>query len=431
MAALTDPDFLINALIAVGVGALVGLEREHHRDEVSSYAGVRTFALVSLFGFITAYLTTQDPDFAWVLMIGVLLVGAFAIFLAYIKYVKGFPGLTTPMAMMVTFFAGALVGLNLLFAAAVVTLVATFLLVSRRRLHKLAAILEDDEIIGALQFLTLAVILYPLTNLSWSCRSPWDVFNPGGILALNFILLLVVFVSAISFVSYIIIRKEGPKRGLEFSGLLGGMINSEATTASISNMVKERKDLLKTAMSGILFATGVMFVRNLIVVALSDPTMDTALILLLPAAISTAVAFLLGLMIKSGEVSQQKLEVKSPFAIMPALKFALLILVISVISYAANEYLGDYGVYVSAIGGFVSSAAVAASLGTLVYTSGLDPLIAAQTIMLACVFSCINKIIITRSIDKDLASAAKNRLISVTAVAVVNTVALFIISLVL
>jgi uncharacterized membrane protein (DUF4010 family) len=430
VAALTDPDFLINALIAVGVGALVGLEREHHRDEVSSYAGVRTFALVSLFGFITAYLTTQDPDFAWVLMIGVLLVGAFAIFLAYIKYVKGFPGLTTPMAMMVTFFAGVLVGLNLLFAAAVVTLVATFLLVSRRRLHKLAAILEDDEIIGALQFLTLAVILYPLT-MELDLQEPWDVFNPGGILALNFILLLVVFVSAISFVSYVIIRKEGPKRGLEFSGLLGGMINSEATTASISNMVKERKDLLKTAMSGILFATGVMFVRNLIVVALSDPTMDTALILLLPAAISTAVAFLLGLMIKSGEVSQQKLEVKSPFAIMPALKFALLILVISVISYAANEYLGDYGVYVSAIGGFVSSAAVAASLGTLVYTSGLDPLIAAQTIMLACVFSCINKIIITRSIDKDLASAAKNRLIAVTAVAVVNTVALFIISLVL
>ncbi len=429
MAVLTDPDFLINALIAVGVGALVGLEREHHRDEVSSFAGVRTFALVSLFGFIAAYLTTKDPDFAWVLIAGVLLVGAFAIFLAYIKFEKGFPGLTTPMAMMVTFFAGALVGLDMLFAAAVVTLVTTFLLVSRRRLHQFAEILDDDEIIGALQFLTLAIILYPLTT-ELDLDAPWDVFNPGGILALNFVLLLVVFVSAISFASFIIIRKEGPKRGLEFSGLLGGMINSEATTASISNMVKERKDLMKTAISGILFATGVMFVRNLIVVALSDPTLSTATILLVPAGISTVVAFLLGLFIKSEEVSDQKLEVKSPFAILPALKFAGLILVISLISYLANEYLGSYGVYISAIGGFVSSAAVAASLGTLVFTDNLDPLIAAQTIMLACAFSCVNKIIITRSVDKELASAAKSRLVMVTVVAVVNTAALFIISLV-
>lgn len=429
MAVLTDPDFLINALIAVGVGALVGLEREHHRDEVSSFAGVRTFALISLFGFIGAYLTTKDPDFAWVLIAGVLLVGAFALFLAYIKFEKGLPGLTTPMAMMVTFFAGALVGLDLLFAAAVVTLVTTFLLVSRRRLHRFAEILDDDEIIGALQFLTLAIILYPLTT-ELDLDAPWDVFNPGGILALNFVLLLVVFVSAISFVSFIIIRKEGPKRGLEFSGLLGGMINSEATTASISNMVKERKDLMKTAISGILFATGVMFVRNLIVVALSDPTLSTASILLVPAGISTVVAFLLGLFIKSGEVSDQKLEMRSPFAIMPALKFAGLILVISLISYLANEYLGSYGVYISAIGGFVSSAAVAASLGTLVFTDNLDPLIAAQTIMLACAFSCVNKIIITRSVDKELASAAKSRLVMVTVVAVVNTAALFIISLV-
>jgi uncharacterized membrane protein (DUF4010 family) len=331
--------------------------------------------------------------------------------------------------MMVTFFAGALVGLDMLFAAAVVTLVTTFLLVSRRRLHHFAEILDDDEIIGALQFLTLAIILYPLTT-ELDLDAPWDVFNPGGILALNFVLLLVVFVSAISFVSFIIIRKEGPKRGLEFSGLLGGMINSEATTASISNMVKERRDLMKTAISGILFATGVMFIRNLIVVALSDPSLSTATILLVPAGISTVVAFLLGLFIKSEEVSDQKLEVKSPFAIMPALKFAGLILVISLISYLANEYLGSYGVYISAIGGFVSSAAVAASLGTLVFTDNLDPLIAAQTIMLACAFSCVNKIIITRSVDKELASAAKSRLVMVTVVAVVNTAALFIISLV-
>lgn len=426
MADFSNPDFFYHALIAVGVGALVGLEREHHRDEVSVLAGVRTFSLISLFGFLCSDLTLQRTDMSWMVMVGAVLIGAYGLFLAYIKYEKGSPGLTTPIALAVTYAAGVLVGYDLLFEAAVVTVVTTFLLISRRRTHRFATILDDDELIGALQFLTIVVILYPLTYFL-QLLPPLDILNRHGLLDLNYILSLVVFVSAISFISFIIIRKEGAKRGLEFSGLLGGMVNSAATTASLCNLVKDRKDLMNNAVAGIMLATGVMMVRNLIIIAVAEPDMKIAVLVLPFLFIGAAVAFVLGLMQKGGDGDSTKVEMKSPFAIWPAIKFAGLIVLLSIITYGADKYLGQDGVYFSAIAGLVSSAAVAASLAGLVLAGNVDPLVAAQTLMLASTFSCVGNLLITRSVSKEMQNAISKKMYVLIGVGLVCTLALFVI----
>jgi uncharacterized membrane protein (DUF4010 family) len=425
VADFSNPEFLYHALIAVGVGALVGLEREHHKDEASVLAGLRTFSLVSLFGFVISYLATQNAVMSGAVLVGMSLVGGFALLLAYIKFVKGYPGLTTPIAMLVTYISGVLVGMDLLFEAAVITVIITFLLVSRRRTHSFAKILDDDELIGALQFLTIAVILYPLTYYL-KLTAPFDIMNRGGILDLNYILTLVVFVSGISFISFIVVRKEGARRGMEFSGLLGGMVNSAATTASICNLVKNRKDLLQSAVAGIYLATGVMMIRNLIIIAVAEPDLRTLFILMPVMVFSAVVALLMGLTTKITDGDSTKVEMKSPFAIWPAIKFAILIVILSLATYATNKYIGDQAVYVSAIAGLVSSAAVAASLGSLVVVGSLSPLVAAQTIMLASMFSCVGNLLITRTVNKDVEMQARKRMYIIIAVSLAGTVALFL-----
>jgi len=426
VADFSNPDFFYHALIAVGVGALVGLEREHHRDEVSILAGVRTFSLISLFGFLCSDLSLQHNDLNWLVIMGAALIGAYGLFLAYIKFQKGSPGLTTPIALAVTYAAGVMVGYDLLFEAAVVTVVTTFLLISRRRTHRLAAILDDDELIGALQFLTIVVILYPLTYFL-QLLPPLDMLNRHGLLDLNYILSLVVFVSGISFISFIIVRKEGAKRGLEFSGLLGGMVNSAATTASLCNLVKGRKDLMNNAVAGIMLATGVMMVRNLIIIAVAEPDMKVAVLVLPFLTIGAAVAFILGLLQKGGDGDNTKVEMKSPFAIWPAIKFAGLIVILSVVTYGADKYLGQDGVYFSAIAGLVSSAAVAASLAGLVLAGNVEPMVAAQTLMLASTFSCIGNLLITRSVSKEMQNAVSKKMYVLIGVGLACTLALFLI----
>ncbi|MCE5296546.1 MAG: MgtC/SapB family protein [Euryarchaeota archaeon] len=425
MADLTNPEFFYHALLAIGTGALVGLEREHQKDETSRLAGLRTFALISLFGFLSAYLAFLNPDYGLMVIIGIPVVGAFALLLAYIKFKKDSPGMTTPAAMLVTFFSGVLVGYDLLFEAAVITVATTFLLLSRKRTHNLANVLDDDELVGALEFLTIVVILFPLTYYL-NLESPLDVLNRGGIADLNYILLLVVFVSGISFISFLIIRKEGANRGIEFSGLLGGLINSAATTASMCNLVKDRRDLASKAATGIYLATGVMMARNLIIIAFAEPDMSTAIIVAPALLFAAAITLALGFIGNEKNGDSTKVEMKSPFAIGPAIKFALLIFVLSILTYAADQYVGSGVVYFSAIAGLISSAAVAASLGGLVTIGEISSRVAAETLMLATTFSVIGNLLIIRTMSPEVEKVALKKMLLIFAICAVATVLLFI-----
>ena len=100
--------FLVEFAVAAAVGGLVGIEREHRaRDpeagqpETVVIAGVRTFPLVSIAGFLVAFLA-KDTGSPFVLAAGVL--GAFgtAFVFSYMRHRLGLSGMTSPLAMIVT-----------------------------------------------------------------------------------------------------------------------------------------------------------------------------------------------------------------------------------------------------------------------------------------------------------------------------------------
>ena len=80
-------NILQNFLIALGLGALIGLEREYarFRKRGHDYAGIRTFPLIALFGALSAYL--GDLISPWILIVGILLAGILVI-VAYYVIVK-------------------------------------------------------------------------------------------------------------------------------------------------------------------------------------------------------------------------------------------------------------------------------------------------------------------------------------------------------
>ncbi|MBN2289396.1 MAG: MgtC/SapB family protein, partial [Candidatus Glassbacteria bacterium] len=100
--------FELRFLIALGLGFLLGLEREasgkYRQRQVS--AGVRTHSLISLYGFGCAWLSNIEVAFA--LPIGLLSIAAFAgiEYLARIK--EGHHGWTSAVAVLITFICGAL-----------------------------------------------------------------------------------------------------------------------------------------------------------------------------------------------------------------------------------------------------------------------------------------------------------------------------------
>jgi uncharacterized membrane protein (DUF4010 family) len=119
------------------------------------------------------------------------------------------------------------------------------------------------------------------------------------------------------------------------------------------------------------------------------------------------------------------MKVTSPFAIAPALKFGIMFVVVSTATILVHQYVGAEAVYFAAIGGFISSAAVVASVSTLTVTGQIDPWIAAETILIACAISSLNKLIISRTMSRDVFSRSRTALLLTTVATIVAVVVMF------
>lgn len=395
---MVDFEFLVNVLVALGVGGVVGVEREHRGDRARVIAGVRTFPLIALGGLMSAELGAEYQS-PLPVVVGAAVAGAFAIGLFAARHQMGETGLTTPTAMFVTFLAGALIGFNLRLEGMVIGVATAALLVSKKRLHGIAHHLTDEEVMSAVQFMTLAFILFPLTASLTQPLDPWGLVGPQRLLDPYWILLIVVFVSALSFVSFLAMRVVGAKRGVEVSGLLGGLVNSEATAASLAAQARDDSTLERAAVVGTLLATGTMLVRNLAIAAFVDPSLGLAKFMAAPLAAMALVTSCIVLLRERAmkEHPTPQFRIGNPFAIIPAVKFAAVFLFISVLAFGAQSLLGPWGFYASLVGAFVSGGAVVASAGTLMAAGNVQPFDAGVVAVMACVIGAFNKLIVLRA----------------------------------
>lgn len=388
-------EFLLGLVAAVGIGGLVGIEREHRRDSAKVYAGVRTFPLISTAGFLVALLT-QELDAQWVLAAGTFTAGLFAIAFFYVRSVVGEVGFTTPMAIMVTFLAGALIGIGMLLEATVVAVVTTFLLLTKERLHNLAETLDADEVMGAIQFVALAFVAFPLAA---AADGPYlqGLVGQGRAIDLRWTLFVVVAASSLAFISFLALRQLGSRYGMTATGALGGLVNSEAATASAGSLARGARGLDNAASAAVLAATATMLVRNVVLAAFADPSfsfvLDLAIVLAVPAAVVTIATYIIGRRAPALDEAPQ-LELDSPFAIKPALVFALVFTVVNAFVFFAQGLLGPWGVYATSIGALVSSGAVVASAANLVFTGTISPTVGLITAALASAISILAKLVV-------------------------------------
>ena len=111
---------LTGAAAALGIGMLIGLERERHKGqgETRACAGLRTYAITALLGYVTMQVG------------GSLLVGIMAIALgllvtvAYWRSLSDDPGVTSEVALFTVLVLGALCGTNPELAIAIGVVIA-------------------------------------------------------------------------------------------------------------------------------------------------------------------------------------------------------------------------------------------------------------------------------------------------------------------
>lgn len=322
-------------IVALALGFLVGLERESTKLEQQKlvFGGVRTHPLISMSGFGCAWLFKVGVTF--MLPVGLLVMGALTS-IAYIAKIRSERfGSTSEISAILTFITGALALLVDVWASMAIGVMNTILLSEKAMLESYVERLNRVEFLAAMKFLLVTVIIYPiLPNQQYTQFG----LNPTKIWQ------IVILVSTIGFVGYYLEKRFGEKIGLWMSGIFGGMVSSTAVTIAVGRIASASPERAGSALQASILAGSVSYIRMLVLVWIVNAGFVQGLWWRMVFLALAGLALSFG--VKKARSTNKDGEVpglQNPFEIRPAIGFAILFVLLSVLTIIVQSHLGDSG----------------------------------------------------------------------------------------
>lgn len=369
---MVDFTVWLNLAVALGIGLLIGAERERSKGTGPdrSSQGIRTFTIASLLGAVSTIFNF------WLLVTAVICVMVITAVSSYQQQDQD-PGNTSEIALLLTVILGGLAISQPDLSAGIGVSVA-ILLAAKEPIHGFVKnIVTKDELNDLLVLAAATLIVLPLV--------PNTFLGPFQAINLRNLWLIVILVMTISALSHLALRWLGARIGLPLVGLISGFISSIATVSAMGMRVKETPTILNAAVaSATLSSLATILQLALLLAVIHPPTLVTLVVPLAFGGISIlifGVIFALsGLQKSQTESSQQS----KTFSIKHALLLASAIAVILIISAALNAWFGEAGLAVaSGIAGLADVHAPTIAVATLAATAKLAPQHAVMPILFA------------------------------------------------
>jgi len=329
---------LVAFLATILLGFLIGLELHSYRREAGPDLGfgtTRTITLLALLGF-SSWLV--DPSHL-LYMVGLV---ATAILFAIYYRERARAGKLSLLPILVAILAFGLGPVSQtqpiwFLVLYVVTIIV--MLGEQPGIRRLSDAFPGDEAVTLAKFLILLGVVLPLLPAR-------KVGEPFGNLTYHGAWLAVVAVSGISYCSYLLQRYFLPRRGLLMTAALGGAYSSTAVTIVLARRAREAPAHAAQASAAIAVATGMMYLRLLVIVAVLGG-MDIALgvaIPFVPAAIaSAAAAFWMDRRTSQQDWTLSDSTAANPLELPTAFLFAVLLVAFVALSGFALERFGSRG----------------------------------------------------------------------------------------
>jgi uncharacterized membrane protein (DUF4010 family) len=349
--------------ISLGLGLLVGLQRERGADRV---AGVRTFALITLLGTVSAMLSHQLG--AWVVVAALLAVVVTTAVATIFQLLAGSDdvGITTEIAIVLMFAIGVLLELGDPIVGVVLGGAVAVLLQLKGPLHRLIDRLADKDVRAIFQFVLLTLVILPV--VPDETFGPYDVLNPRNIW------LMVVLVTGMSLGGYLAYKLLGSGTSTLLGGLIGGLISSTAATASYSKRAGGGSAALRSIVAAIMLATAVMYARVIVEMSIAAPGAIWSLVWPIVILAGATLAISLGVWVTVMRAPVKLPEQENPTELKAALIFALIYAAVLLLVAWARDMVGDSGTYiVAAVSGVADMDAITLSTARLVQNDQLEP----------------------------------------------------------
>ena len=325
-------------LVAIGIGLLIGLERER---VPSARAGLRTFALVGLLGALLAMLGDEFgsslPFVAGLLIVGLNIISAY-----YRHPDPTDPGTTSVAALVLCYCLGAAAWLGHAQEAVMLAVGTTVLLYFKAQLRGMATRLESRDWISILQFGVLSLVVLP--SLPNEEMGPYGALNPRQIWW------MVVLIAGLGLAGYTALHLIGVRYGAVFVGVFGGLASSTATTVLYARQARETPGMNAMAALVIVMANLVMVVRVALVATLVAPAVAQTLALVIAPALAAGGIAAIWHWRQLLERSEPVLPTTAnPAELKTALGFGALYAVVLLAAAWLSDFAGNRGLYVLAL----------------------------------------------------------------------------------
>ncbi len=345
---LSSPVF--GFVFALAIGFLIGRTREPAPGRPPR-PGIRDFLIIAILGAIAGHLANVVVAFA----LFAAVVGTIALMRAHHPERSG---ITTELAAIATFVLAALCLTDKRQYGVGLAIVLAMVLAQRDEIRRFVREeISDQEYIDTLSFLGLIFIIYPL--LPEGGYGPFQFFNPRQIW------IFVILVSGVSYVGYFLTKYTTAARAALVTAVVGALASTTAYTSALSRTVAEAPESAVPASRYALISNSIMFPRMLLIVAPIAPILALAGI---PAfGAMTIMGFIAALLVARMPASEgtrvSASTFRNPFTLGPALRFGVIVTVVTLFARAGRHYLGESGqMMVAAISGLVDVDAISLTL---------------------------------------------------------------------
>lgn len=368
---------LARITVALLTAGIIGLEREKTAEERKlpqdsplpyNFGGIRTHLLFSVLGILAGFAILGELHVvAFVISAGLVLMVLASFVLSYIRH-KMY-GLTSEIGALITFFIAIFLVLDLVPVQVIVTLgiISALILGMKRQVRLFVKGFTRDEIIDIIKFALVAIVILPILPDKWYGLSDIPVlemiFNRAGFPSADKFMelplfnpfklwFIVVFVSGLDFAGYLVNKMFGGTGEL-IAGITGGFVTSTATVNGLA--IRSRKFTGKRVVQLAAIAcmtNSASYIQTMVLVA---PLNIELLLKFAPFLMMLVISgFVIGLLTYrhnlEAKTQPEAIESgKGSFAIVPAIKFALLLLTIQIVSKLALASLGNVAFFITSI----------------------------------------------------------------------------------
>ena len=357
---LTQLDFIIRLLVSIGIGAIIGLEREYASmsEKVPHFAGIRTFIFVVMLGFVGGmmYYLFSPLIYITIILAVIVLTGLSY----YITATRGDIGATTEFSLFISFFLGTLVLMGKVDISLATMVVVVVLLKAKLQLRSIVGKITAEELYDFIRYVVIALLIFPF--LPDENYGPYDALNPREI---GWVIILT---SGLGFIGYLLMKFLGTGKGILLSGIIGGLVSSTAVTWVFAKKSRENAAISQSCATAIMAASSIMVLRVFVWTYIFNRELfiDIFFRIVLVFLVGLGIAIFFYIKNEKKDHTGETIRQGKPLDLPGALVFGLIYIVILIVVNYANRQMGDEGLMISsAIAGLSDVDAITITISKL------------------------------------------------------------------